>query len=216
MLLQTGQVDAALCGGSGDWWRQMEYLLPIIPKRETVTRIFALSALILQAGVVFMCDTHMNLDPTAEQIAEMTQLAAVEMRGFGIVPKVALLSHSSFGTSQSLSAQKMREALRLLRVQAPELEVDGEMHGDAALSEAIRDRLMPNGRLSGTANLLVMPTLDAANIAFTLLKASADGLPVGPMLLGMSRPAHALVPSVTARGIVNMTALAVMEAAQAG
>jgi malate dehydrogenase (oxaloacetate-decarboxylating)(NADP+) len=212
MLLHTGQADAILCGGTGDWWRQMDYLLPVIPRRPDVTRIFALSALILQSGAIFLCDTHMNVDPTAEQVAEMTALAAAAVSGFGVVPKVALLSHSSFGASKSPSARKMRRALALIRERHPELEVDGEMHADAALSEAIRDRVMPDSTLSGVANLLVMPNLDAANIAFNLVKASADGLPVGPLLLGMSRPAHLLVPSVTARGIVNMTALAVVEA----
>jgi malate dehydrogenase (oxaloacetate-decarboxylating)(NADP+) len=214
MLLRTGQVDAALCGGTAGWWRQMEYLLPIIPKSPDVTRIFALSAVILQSGVIFICDTHMNVDPTAEQIAEMTCLAASAVEGFGVVPKVALLSHSSFGASHSPSARKMRAALALIRARDPDLEVDGEMHADAALSEAIRERVMPGSSLSGVANLLVMPNLDAANIAFNLVKAAADGLPVGPLLLGMSKPVHVLVPSVTARGIVNMTALAVVEAGQ--
>jgi malate dehydrogenase (oxaloacetate-decarboxylating)(NADP+) len=212
MLLQAGQVDAALCGATAGWWRQMEYLLPIIPKTPDVTRIFAMSAVILQSGAIFICDTHMNVDPTAEQIAEMTCLAAASVAGFGIVPKVAILSHSSFGASNSPSARKMRAALALIRARDPGLEVDGEMHADAALSEAIRDRVMPGSTLSGVANLMVMPNLDAANIAFNLVKAAADGLPVGPLLLGMSKPVHVLVPSVTARGIVNMTALAVVEA----
>ncbi len=215
MLLRSGQVEAALCGGTGGWYRQMEYLLPIIPKSPAVTRIFALSGLILQSGAMFLCDTHMNVDPTPEQVAEMTALAADVVGGFGLVPKVALLSHSSFGASNSPSARKMRHALALIRAGNPALEVDGEMHADAALSEAIRERVMPHSALSGVANLLVMPTLDAANIAFNLVKAAADGLPVGPLLLGMSKPAHVLVPSVTARGIVNMTALAVVEAARA-
>jgi len=213
MLLQTGQVDAALCGGTGDWWRQMEYLLPIISRRPDVSRIFALSALILQSGVIFMCDTHMNIDPTCEQIAEMTLLAADTVAGFGITPKVALLSHSSFGASKSPSARKMRDALATVRKRAPALEIDGEMHADAALSEAIRQRAMPESKLEGTANLLIMPNLDSANIAFNLLKAGADALPVGPLLLGMSQPVHVLVPSVTARGIVNLSALASMQAA---
>jgi malate dehydrogenase (oxaloacetate-decarboxylating)(NADP+) len=143
----------------------------------------------------------------------MTVLAAEAVREFGIVPKAALLSHSNFGASDSESARKMRRALALLRERAPELEVDGEMNADAALVTTIRDRAVPDSRLSGAANLLVMPTLDAANIAFTLLKAASDGLPVGPMLLGMSKPIHVLVPSVTARGIVNLSALAVLEAA---
>jgi malate dehydrogenase (oxaloacetate-decarboxylating)(NADP+) len=213
MLLQTGQVDAALCGGSGDWWRQMEYLLPIIPKRADVGRVSALSALILQSGALFVCDTHMNVDPSAEEIAEMTCLAATAVQGFGVTPKIAMLSHSSFGASKSPSARKMRQALALVRARHPGLEVDGEMHADAALSEAIRERVMPDATLTGTANLLIMPNLDAANIAFSLLKAAADGLPVGPMLLGMSQPAHVLVPSVTARGIVNLSALASSQAA---
>ena len=212
MLLKTGQVDAAICGGSANWWRQMEYLLPIIPRRRDVSRIFALSGLILQSGAVFMCDTYVTVDPTAEQIAEMTTLAAAAVRGFGVAPKVALLSHSSFGASRSPSAQKMRQALELIRLRDPELEVDGEMHADAALSETIRQRVMPDSTLQGTANLLIMPSLDAANIAFNLLKAAADGLPVGPLLLGMSKPIHVLVPSVTARGIVNLSALASIEA----
>ena len=213
MLLHAGQVEAALCGGTGGWYRQMEYLLPIVPKSPAVTRIFALSGIILQSGAMFLCDTHMNVDPTAEQVAEMTGLAANAVAGFGMVPKVALLSHSSFGTSNSPTARKMRQALGMIRARFPDLEVDGEMHADAALSEAIRDRIMPASTLNGVANLLVMPTLDAANIAFNLVKAAADGLPVGPLLLGMSKPAHVLVPSVTARGIVNITALAAVEAA---
>jgi len=212
MLLHDDQVDAALCGGTSAWYRQMEYLLPIIQKSPDVTRVFALSALILQSGAIFLCDTHMNVDPTAEQIAEMVSLAAAAVAGFGIVPKVALLSHSSFGASNSPSARKMRQALGLIREANPALEVDGEMHADAALSEMIRERQMPGSTLSGVANLLVMPNLDSANIAFNLVKAAADGLPVGPLMLGMSRPAHVLVPSVTARGIVNMTALAVVQA----
>jgi malate dehydrogenase (oxaloacetate-decarboxylating)(NADP+) len=135
------------------------------------------------------------------------------VQAFGVTPKIAMLSHSSFGASKSPSARKMRTALALVRAQNPALEIDGEMHADAALSEAIRERVMPDSTLSGTANLLILPNLDAANIAFTLVKAAADGLPVGPLLLGMSQPAHVLVPSVTARGIVNLTALASSQAA---
>ena len=212
MLLHSGEADAAIVGGAGDWQRHLAYALPIIPKRSTVSRVYALSALILNNGALFFCDTHVTIDPTAEEVAEMTLLAAEVVKSFGITPKAALLSHSSFGGSNSAPARKMRRALGLIRDQAPELEVDGEMHGDAALSEAIRDRAVPDSRLSGTANLLVMPGLDAANIAFNLLKASSDGLPVGPILLGMSRPIHVLVPSVTARGIVNLSAIAATEA----
>jgi len=213
MLLQAGQADAAICGGTGDWWRHMQYLLPIVPRRPEVSRVFALSCLILQSGALFICDTHMNLDPTAAQIAEMTALAADAVRSFGLAPKVALLSHSSFGASNSDTARKMRHALALIRKQSPELEVDGEMHADAALIENLRDRAVPDSRLSGIANLLVMPGLDAANISVTLLKAAADGLPIGPLLLGMSRPVNVLVPTVTARGIVNVSAVVAMDAA---
>ena len=215
MLLHAGHVDAAICGGSGDWWRHMLYVMPIIPKRQGVSRIYALSCLILQGGALFVCDTHMNTDPTAEEVAEMTLLAAAEVRGFGLAPKAALLSHSSFGASNSPSARKMRTALGLIRAADPGLEIDGEMHADAALSEAIRSRAVPDSQLAGTANLLIMPGLDAANIAFNLLKAAADGLPVGPLLLGMSKPIHVVVPSVTARGIVNISAVAALEAQMA-
>jgi malate dehydrogenase (oxaloacetate-decarboxylating)(NADP+) len=210
MLLHAGLADAAICGGSANWWRQVQYVLPIIPRRPGVSRVYGLGCLILQQGTLFICDTQMVVDPTAEQIAEMTVLAAEAVSEFGITPKAALLSHSSFGASDSESARKMRRALGLVRERAPDLEVDGEMHADAALVAAIRERAVPESRLSGTANLLVMPTLDAANISFTLLKAASDGLPVGPMLLGMSKPIHVLVPSVTARGIVNLSAFAAL------
>ena len=212
MMLQAGLVDAAICGGSGDWWRHMEYVMPIISRRPGVRRIYALSCLILQGGALFMCDTHMNMDPSPEEIAEMTLLAAAEVRSFGLTPKAALLSHSSFGSSNSPSARKMRAALGLIYNTDPGLEIDGEMHADAALSQAIRDKAVPNSQLTGTANLLIMPTLDSANIAFNLLKAAADGLPLGPLLLGMSKPVHVVVPSVTARGIVNISAVAALEA----
>jgi malate dehydrogenase (oxaloacetate-decarboxylating)(NADP+) len=212
MLLQAGLADAAICGGSGDWWRHMDYVRPVIARRPDVSRIYALSCLILPAGVLFICDTHMNVDPTAEQLAEMTVLAAEAVRRFGIAPKAALLSHSNFGASHSPSARKMRHALELIRARAPDLEIDGEMHGDAALSEAIRDRAVPDSRLAGTANLLIMPSLDAANIAYNLLKAAADALPVGPVLLGMCKPIHVVVQSVTARGILNLSAVAARQA----
>ncbi|MDR3539073.1 MAG: NADP-dependent malic enzyme [Acetobacteraceae bacterium] len=212
MLLHSGQADAAICGGTGAWWRQIQYILPIIARRPDVGRVYALSCLILQTGVIFLCDTYMVIDPTAEQITEMTMLAAEAVRGFGITPKAALLSHSSFGASDSESARKMRRALAMIRAREPRLEIDGEMHADAALVEAIRNRAVPDSKLTGTANLLIMPNLDAANIAFNLLKAAADALPIGPILLGMSKPIHVVVPSVTARGILNLSALAVLEA----
>jgi malate dehydrogenase (oxaloacetate-decarboxylating)(NADP+) len=213
MLLEAGEVDAALCGGLGDWTRQLTNILPIIPRSPDVGRLYSLSALILPNGALFFCDTHVNVDPTAEQIAEMTLLAAKTVRRFGLAPKAALLSHSSFGTSQSPGAIKMRKALSLLRLLKPDFEFDGEMHADAALSDTLRARVVSNSPLTGSANLLVMPTLDAANIALTLLSAATEGLLVGPLLLGVSKPVHVMVSSVTARGIVNMTALAVAQAA---
>jgi malate dehydrogenase (oxaloacetate-decarboxylating)(NADP+) len=211
MLLKAGLADAAICGGTGDWWAQMSLVMPLIPRRPEISRIYGLSCLILQGGALFICDTHMNLEPTAEQLAEMTILAAETVQSFGIAPKAALLSHSSFGGSNSASARRMREALRLIQARAPELEVDGEMHADAALDEAIRTRLVADSKLGGIANLLIMPNLDAANIAFNLVKAAAEGLPIGPLLLGMAQPIHVVVPSVTARGIVNISAFAAME-----
>ena len=216
MLLSAGQVDAAVVGGLGNWGRHMSYMLPIIPKRPDVSRIYGISALITSEGVLFLCDTHVNVDPTADEIAELTELAAECVRMFGIVPKVALLSHSSFGSSNSPSARKMRDALAILRKKAPDLEVDGEMHADAAIVPSLRERVVQDSRLDGVANLLVMPNLDAANISFTLLKAGADGLPIGPILLGMSKPIHVLVPSVTARGIVNVSAVVAREAQMLG
>jgi malate dehydrogenase (oxaloacetate-decarboxylating)(NADP+) len=215
MLLAAGDVDAALCGGLGDWRRQLAYVLPIIARAPDVSRVYSLSGLILANGALFFCDTHVNLDPTAEQLAEMTILAANTVRRFGLVPKTALLSHSSFGSSGSPSAHKMREALALIRQRAPDLEVDGEMHADAALSEALRSRLVSSSALTGSANLLVMPTLDSANIALTLLSAATEALLVGPLLLGLSKPLHVMVSAVTARGIVNMTAMAVAQADRA-
>ena len=209
MLLKTGHVEAALCGGSADWWQQTAYVLPIIPRRADVTRVSAMTALIVGERTLFFCDTHMNVDPCAEEVAEMAVLAARAVRGFGIVPKGALLSHSNFGASNSPQARKMRDALKRIRVLDPELEIDGEMHADAALSAPLRERIVGSSALTDSANLLVFPTLDAANISMTLLAASAEGLVVGPMLLGMSKPIHVLTSAATARTVVNMTALAV-------
>jgi len=211
-LLEAGMADAALVGGMGDWFTHWNDAFAMIGKQADHARVYALSALILPAGHLFFVDTHLTVDPTPEQLVDMTLLAAEQIRAFGITPKAALLSHSSFGASGSPSAVKMRRAMKLLRAREPDFEVDGEMHADAALVPAIRDRAVPDSRLTDAANLLVMPGLDAANIAFNLLKAAAEGLQVGPILLGMAKPIHVLVPSVTARGIVNMTALAAAQA----
>ena len=217
MLLATGQVEAAIVGSTGQWMRHWELVRDIIPRRKGVGRAYALSALILQSGTLFIADTHVNPEPTPEQICEMAGLAAEAVRRFGVEPKIALVSHSNFGSSGTPSAKKMRTALPMIREHFPELEVEGEMHADAALVELTRSRIFPRSALKGSANLLIMPTLDAANISFELLKAAADGLAVGPMLLGLDRPVHVVTPSITARGILNVTALAVLEAAaQAG
>ena len=216
ILLEAGLVDAAICGGSGNWMNQWHYAFDIIGKRPDVGRVYGLSAVIIPSGTLFFVDTHLLVEPTAEQLAEMTALAAEQVRAFGITPKVALLSHSSFGASHAPTARTMREALKLIRAREPGLEVDGEMHADAALVPAIRARAVPESALTDTANLLVFPNLNSANISFNLLKAAADGLQLGPVLLGMNKPVHVLVPSVTARGIVNLTALAAHQAQSKG
>jgi malate dehydrogenase (oxaloacetate-decarboxylating)(NADP+) len=216
LLLESGQADAALVGGSGNWMNQWHYAYDIIGMASAVSRVYALSALIVPNGTLFFVDTHLLVEPTPEQICEMTLLAAEQVHAFGLTPKVALLSHSSFGQSNAPTARSMRRALALIRARDPKLEVDGEMHGDAALVPAIRARAVSASTLTETANLLVFPNLDAANIAFNLVKAVADGLQVGPVLLGMRKPVHVLVPSVTARGIANLTALAVAQANAGG
>ncbi|HKX08168.1 MAG TPA: NADP-dependent malic enzyme, partial [Stellaceae bacterium] len=214
MLMHMGEVDAMLCGVVGRYESHLRFVDQVIGLREGVNHFAAMNALLLPKRTVFICDTYVNYDPTAEQITEMTLLAAEEIRRFGIVPKVALLSHSSFGTADTPTATKMRRALKLLEKHAPHLEVEGEMHGDAAISEEIRRQVFPNSRIKGDANLLVMPTLDAANIAFNLLKTAAgDGITIGPILLGAARPVHIITPSATVRRIVNMTALTVAGAA---
>jgi malate dehydrogenase (oxaloacetate-decarboxylating)(NADP+) len=212
MLLEQGEADAAICGGTGDWWRQFQYALPIVPRSSSSGRVYALTALILQAGPLFFCDTHVNVDPSCEEIAEMTLMAAETVKHFGLSPKVALLSHSNFGASNSPSAKKMRRALGLIRNMDPELEVDGEMHADAALAEQIRQHALPDSTLHGTANLLVFPNIDSANIAYNLVKATGEAVTVGPMLLGLGKPLHIAVPSTTARGITNLSAVAAMQA----
>jgi len=214
MLMHMGEVDAMLCGAVGRYDSHLRFIDQVIGLRAGVNNFAAMNALLLPNRTVFICDTYVNYDPSAEQIAEMTLLAAEEIRCFGIVPKVALLSHSSFGAASTPTAVKMRRALQLLEEQAPQLEVEGEMHGDAAISEEIRQQVFPNSRIKGEANLLVMPTLDAANIAFNLLKTAAgDGITIGPILLGAARPVHIVTPSATVRRIVNMTALTVVGAA---
>jgi malate dehydrogenase (oxaloacetate-decarboxylating)(NADP+) len=212
MLLRMGEVDGMVCGTVSTTARHLRYVDEIIGRKEGVHCYGAMNALILPDRQMFLVDTHVNLDPSAEQLAEITIMAAAAIRRFGVEPRAALLSHSNFGSSDAPSARKMREVLALLREQAPELEVDGEMHGDCALDETMRRQVLPSTTLSGAANLLVMPNLDAANIAYNLIKtASGRNVAVGPILLGTAKPVHILTPSTTVRRIVNMTALTVLE-----
>jgi len=210
MLVRMGAADAMLCGTVGQPLHHLRYIDEVIGHRPGSSVYGAMNILLLPRHTLFICDTHVNLDPSAEEIAEMTLLAAEEVRYFGIAPKVALLSHSNFGSHNDASARKMARARELLELQMPELEVEGEIHGDAALSETMRSGIFPAARLKGQANLLVMPNLDAANIAYNLLKMTAgDGITIGSILLGANKSAHILTSTATARRIVNMSALAV-------
>ncbi len=211
LLLKRGDGDALICGPIGRFHRHLVHVDQIIGKAPGVKDFGTLSAIILQRGPLFLADTNVSYDPTAEQLAEMTMMAAEEVRRFGIEPKVAFVSHSSFGSSDTPSSVKMRQALALLKGWASDLEAEGEMHADAALSPFIRDEIFPNSRLTGAANLLIMPNLDSANIAFNLLKAVSEGVAVGPILLGAAKPVHIVTPSVTVRGLLNMAALAVVD-----
>ena len=217
LALRRGDADAMICGLEGRFERHLRNVQLIIGPRADVNDrdLSTLSMLITQKRVIFLTDTYVSVDPSAAEIAEMTMLAAQTITRFGIEPRAALLSHSNFGSRDSASALKMREAAGLLKGLVPGLVADGEMHGDSALSETLRGRVYPHSVLKGEANLLVFPNLDAANIALTTIKEMTDALHVGPILLGTAQPAHILTPSVTSRGVVNMTALAVVEAAQA-
>jgi malate dehydrogenase (oxaloacetate-decarboxylating)(NADP+) len=212
LMLRRGEADAMLCGAVGQYNRHLRHVVDIVGLAPGVTTAAALSAIVLPKGTYFICDTAVNQDPSAGQLSDMTIRAAEAVRHFGIEPKVALLSHSNFGSSDAPSAKKMREVLALVTAQSPELEIEGEMHADAAVVEEIRNRIFPNSRLKGAANLLIAPTLDAANIAFTMLIGLGDGLAIGPILLGVNQPAHIVTPSVTVRGLLNMAALAVYDA----
>ncbi|WP_281977387.1 NADP-dependent malic enzyme [Pseudorhizobium flavum] len=214
LAVRRGEADALICGVEGRFDKHLRDVNQIIGKRTGVHAFSGMSLLISQRGAIFFTDTFVTYNPSAAEIAEMTILAAQEIRRFGITPKAALISHSNFGSRHSESAAKMREALALLREQAPELEVDGEMQGGSALSEPLRKRAMPDSTLTGEANLLVFPNLDAANISLGIVRTMMDALHVGPILLGAALPAHILSTSVTSRGVVNMAALAVVEASQ--
>jgi malate dehydrogenase (oxaloacetate-decarboxylating)(NADP+) len=214
MLLRRGEVDGMLCGMVGTYAAHLKPVMDVVGLREGANNFAAMHLLMLSQQNVFFCDTYINMDPDAAQIAEMTLHAAEGVRRFGVLPRVALLSHSSFGTSEAASARKMREALELIRKADPGLEVDGEMHADAALSKPLLDQVLPEARLTESANLLIMPNLDAANITYNALKMVAgQGVTVGPILLGAARPVHILTPTSTVRRVVNMTALTAVDAA---
>ncbi len=216
MMIKKGHADGMICGTFGTTNLHLHYIDQVLGKREGTHVYAAMNILILPERQLALVDTHVNENPTAEQLAEITILAAEEMSRFGLHPRAALLSHSNFGSSNSESAQKMRAALALVQQRAPQLEVDGEMHGDTALDSKLRTAMMPHSTLKGDANLLVMPNIDAANIAYNLLKTAAgNGIAIGPVLLGAARPVHILTPSATVRRIVNMTALCVVDAVSA-
>ncbi|HPD83478.1 MAG TPA: NADP-dependent malic enzyme [Alphaproteobacteria bacterium] len=213
LMLEKGEVDAMICGTVGEYQDHLFHIIDVVGLEMGVETAAALRLLILpNRGNYFVCDTHVNPNPSISQISEMTLLAAERVKEFGIIPKVAMLSHSNFGSRRDESATKMRMAVMDIKQRDPKLEIDGEMHADTALSETVREDIMPNSTLKGEANLLIMPNMDAANISFNMLKVLGEGIPVGPMLLGVNKPAHILTSATTARGILNMSAIACVEA----
>ncbi|MFP3551606.1 NADP-dependent malic enzyme [Paraburkholderia sp. SIMBA_049] len=212
MLVKKGHADGMICGTVSTTHRHLHFIDQVIGKKEGAKVYAAMNALVLPNRQIFLVDTHVNVDPTAEELAEITIMAAEEVRRFGIEPKIALLSHSNFGTSNAPSAQKMRDVLAILHERAPHLQVDGEMHGDLALDANLRKEILADSTLEGDANLLVLPNIDAANISYNLLKTAAgNNIAIGPILLGAAQPVHVLTPSATVRRIVNMTALLVAD-----
>jgi len=215
MMVHKGDADGIICGTFGSTTLHLNYIQNVLGLRPGANVFATMNVLILPDRQIAIVDTHINENPTAEQLAEITLLATEQMRRFGLIPRVALLSHSNFGSVNSTSAQKMRETLAIIQAQAPDLEIDGEMHGDTALDVDILKKLIPNSPLQGSANLLVMPNIDSANIAYNLLKVAAgNGISIGPVLLGCARPVHILTQSATVRRIVNMTALCVLDAVE--
>ena len=212
LMVERGEADAMICGVVGRYQRKLQYVRSVLALDRGVGKPSAMTAIVNDKGIFFLLDTHVQLDPSAEDLAEATLQATYRMKLFGIQPKVALLSHSNFGSHDNPSAAKMRRVRELLRERVPNLEVEGEMHADAAFSEDIRLRIFPNSRLSGCANLFVMPNLDTANITYNMLRVMTDGVAIGPILMGVSKPAHVLTPSATVRRVVNMTAVAAVEA----
>ena len=211
VMVRRNEADALICGVVGRYQKKLQYITEVLGANDTGT-LGALSAMTNENGAWFVCDTHVNPDPSAEQLVELTLMAAERLRMFGITPRVALCSHSNFGSHIDASSTKMRQVFRMLTERAPELEVEGEMRADAALMPTIRARIFPNSRIQGEANLLIMPNQDAAHIAFSMARVIGKGVTIGPMLMGVGRPAHVLTPSATVRRVVNMTAIAVVDA----
>ncbi|MET0090563.1 MAG: NADP-dependent malic enzyme [Candidatus Thiodiazotropha sp.] len=212
VMLSLGEVDAMICGTVGRYRKHLRYVEQIVGTEVGVNRLTSMNALVLHSGTLFIADTYVQEDPTAEELAEIVALCAEEVLWFGVEPKVALLSHSNFGSHQSASARKMREALALVHERMPDLEVEGEMHADLSLVKELRDQRFPNSRLKDRANLLIMPNQDAANISFNLLKVLGEGIAIGPILVGTAKSAHIVTPSISVRGLLNMTALASVRA----
>ncbi|RZN07610.1 NADP-dependent malic enzyme, partial [Bradyrhizobium genosp. SA-3] len=212
LAVVRGEADAMLCGVEGRYMSHLRHVREIIGFSAGISDYAALALLITSKGFFFIADTQVRPNPSAEELAEIASLAAVHVQRFNIKPKIAFVSHSDFGSYDTDSSRKMRRATQLLKERHPEIEADGEMQGDTALSAAARKMVLPHSKLEGEANILIMPTLDTANVAYQMIKSLADALPVGPILVGPARPAHILTPSVTARGILNMTAVAVVEA----
>jgi malate dehydrogenase (oxaloacetate-decarboxylating)(NADP+) len=213
IMIKRGEADAMICGTVGRYRKHLRNIRDVIGPAKGVKTLAALTALVLSSGTYFICDPYVNENPTKEHIVDMTLLAAEQIRRFGVTPRVALLSYSDFGSQEgNADVFKMREATSIIKERDPSLIIDGEMNADSALSERIRDLVFPGSSLEGDANLLVMPSIDAANITYNVLKVLGDGIVIGPLLLGTAHPAHILTPSVTARGMVNATALATVEA----
>ncbi|MES9827669.1 MAG: NADP-dependent malic enzyme [Candidatus Thiodiazotropha sp.] len=212
VVVASGDADAMICGTVGRYWTHIDYVREIIGTENGINKLTSMNALVLQSGTLFMADAYVQEDPSAEDIAEIVSLCVEEVLWFGIEPKVALVSHSNFGSHDSASAVKMREALAMVRKSMPELEIEGEMHADLALSEQLRSVRFPKSRLRDRANLLIMPNQDAANVAFNMLKVLGDGIAIGPILIGCAKSAHVVTPSISVRGLLNMTALASVRA----